>query len=172
MLSAALVMGGCAMPDTVSFRAPESSSLFRKFSVASTLNEKALAPITSADLVDASGRCAAAYVPAAGDQPSDISLRDAGVPVIPASIALDMTECDVVKRAGIADKVDIGAGQGADRSVTLTYLRGDRPGIYRFAEGRLKSMEMSPEAPSSARTAKPAKKPPARRASQSQVSVQ
>jgi hypothetical protein len=171
MLSVVFVTGGCALPDTDSFRAPDSSSLFRRFSVAGTLNEKVLPPVTAADMVDASGRCAGAYVPAAGDQPSDISLRDAGVPVIPAAISLDMTECDVVKRAGVADKVDIGA-QGVERSVTLTYLRGERPGIYRFAEGRLKSMELAPEPPPTARTAKKPAKPPARRASQNQVSVQ
>jgi hypothetical protein len=53
-------------------------------------------------------------------------------------------------------------------------MQGERPGIYRFAEGRLKSMELAPEPPPAARVPKPKPKPkpPARRASQNQVSVQ
>ena len=67
-----------------------------------------LPPVAQADLVDASGNCAGAYVPAAGAGQDNVSLQQAGVPLIPAAIALEMSECDVVKRAGIAEKVDIG----------------------------------------------------------------
>jgi hypothetical protein len=92
--------------------------------------------------------------------------------MIPAAIALEMSECDVVKRAGIAEKVDIGTNERQERTATLTYIKGQRPGIYRFTAGRLASMELAPEAPG---PAKPAKKPakPTRRAAQpNQVSVQ
>ena len=48
--------------------------------------------------------------PAAGQAgQANVSLQQAGVPLIPAAIALEMSECDVVKRAGVAEKVDIGA---------------------------------------------------------------
>ena len=66
-----------------------------------------------------------------------------GEPVLPPStptvqggIALQMTECDVVKRTGVAEKVDIGANQRGERSVTMTVTRGPWPGIYRFDGGR------------------------------------
>jgi hypothetical protein len=59
----------------------------------------------------------------------------------PNGIALQMTECQVVQVAGYTDRVEIGANERGQRSVTLTYLSGDRPGIYRFIGGRLASME-------------------------------
>ena len=52
-----------------------------------------------------------------------------------------MTECQVVQVAGYTDRVEIGANERGQRAVTLTYLSGDRPGIYRFIGGRLASME-------------------------------
>ena len=42
--------------------------------------------------------------------------------------------------------------------VTLTYLSGERPGIYRFAGGRLASMERVAEPPQPKKPAKTAKK--------------
>ena len=57
--------------------------------------------------------------------------------MIPAAIALEMSECDVVKRAGIAEKVEIGTNERRERTATLTYIRGQRPGIYHFTAGRL-----------------------------------
>ena len=54
-------------------------------------------------------------MPANGDQPGggDVTLKEAGVPMIPAAIGLEMTECDVVKRAGIPDRVEIGGNDAA-----------------------------------------------------------
>jgi hypothetical protein len=59
----------------------------------------------------------------------------------PSGIGLQMTECQVVRVAGYTDRVEIGADPRGQRTVTLTYLSGDRPGIYRFVGGRLASME-------------------------------
>lgn len=59
----------------------------------------------------------------------------------PRGIALSMTECDVVRVAGYTDRVQIGADDRGRRSVTMTFMTGDRPGIYRFTDGRLTSME-------------------------------
>lgn len=59
----------------------------------------------------------------------------------PRGISLAMTECQVVDIAGYTDRVEIGANERGERVVTLSYLSGDRPGIYRFRGGRLISME-------------------------------
>ena len=72
----------------------------------------------------------------------------------PRGVALAMTECQVVQLVGNTDRVEIGAEAGR-RSVTLTYMSGARPGIYRFLDGRLTSMERV-EAPQTA----PKKAPP------------
>lgn len=159
MLSAVLGLASCAMPDTDSFRLPDSSTLFRPMSV-TNYKDRVLAPVTAEDMVDSSGNCAGAAL-AAGGEP---------VPAIPAAISLEMTECDIVKRAGIPERVEIGTNERRERTATLTYTRGQRPGIYSFTAGRLASMERAPEPVAAA---KPAKKPanPARRAA-GQVSVQ
>lgn len=75
-------------------------------------------------------------------------------------VALEMTECDVVRRVGIAEKVDLGANERGERTAVLTYLGGLRPGIYRFVAGRLVSIERAPEPPAPSRPAR--KKKPAR----------
>jgi len=62
-------------------------------------------------------------------------------------IALDMSECDVVQRAGPPDNIDISTNPRGERAVVMTYARGDRPGIYRFAAGRLVSIERGAEPP-------------------------
>jgi hypothetical protein len=158
-LGAALSLGACsgtifAMPDFESFRPPDTSTLFRPYSVTS-YKEKPLPPVTAEDLVDQDGRCAVATAPAAeqpaGEQATamaqpESSPTDAGLPQIPGGIALDMTECDVVKRAGIPQRVEIGS-EGGERRTTITFLGGLRPGIYHFAGGRLRSMDRAPEPP-------------------------
>jgi hypothetical protein len=70
-------------------------------------------------------------------------------------IALGMTECDVVRRAGLPGNINIGAGDKGERKVVLTYLSGTWPGIYTFDSGRLKVVDRAPvpETP-----VKPAKK--------------
>lgn len=72
----------------------------------------------------------------------------------PSGIALQMTECQVVAVAGSTDRVEISAGPGGQRLVTLTYVSGDRPGIYRFVNGRLNTMERVAEQPQPRRAAK------------------
>ena len=65
----------------------------------------------------------------------------------PRGISLAMTECQVVSVAGYTDRVEISANERGERLVTLTYMSGDRPGIYRFRSGRLVSMERVAEPP-------------------------
>lgn len=74
----------------------------------------------------------------------------------PTGIALQMTECQVVGVAGYTDRVEIGSDRG-QRVVTLTYLTGDRPGIYRFVNGRLNTMERVAEPPQPKKPARTAK---------------
>jgi hypothetical protein len=161
-LGLGLGLGACAIPDTDSFRAPDASALFRPTSV-TNYKDRILPPVADADLVDANGSCAGAVAPAIAS--------GEGVPAVPAAIALEMSECDVVKRAGIAEKVEIGANERRERTATLTYINGQRPGIYYFTAGRLISMERAPEPPAAANRKKPAT-PNKRVAKPNQVSVQ
>ena len=73
-----------------------------------------------------------------------------------------MTECQVVRRAGQPQKVDIGAGAGGNRTVIITYLTGNWPGIYHFASGRLKEIDQAPQPPASPKAKKVKKKKPAK----------
>ena len=118
-------------------------------------------PITQADLVGPQGQCAGAGIDpsatGADGQPN-------AAPVIAQSgIALQMTECEVVQRAGGPDGIEFGNNTG-ERNVVLTYRGGARPGIYRFAGGRLYSIERVGEpaaaAPKAQKKSAPAKKRP------------
>jgi hypothetical protein len=67
-----------------------------------------------------------------------------------------------VRRAGPVEKIDIGADERGERTVVLTYLQGPSPGVYRFAGGRLVSIERTPgPPPGPAKSQKPAAKKPA-----------
>jgi hypothetical protein len=156
LLAAGLALSGCgSLPDLDSFRPLAPTSMFRGYTVTS-FRDKPLAPITAEDLVDSEGRCAGMAVAAdSGGEP--VAPPDAGIPAISSAVALEMTECDVVRRTGVPQQVDVGSA-GGERVTTLTYIGGARPGIYRFAGGRLKSMERGAEATPTA--AKPAKRPP------------
>jgi hypothetical protein len=176
VLPAALALCACALPDFDSFRVPTADAIFRPLSV-TNVKDRVLSPVAADDLVDASGRCAGTYAPpaeSAGDQPgaqSPVTVQQAGVPLIPSAIALEMSECDVVKRAGFPERVEIGASERNERTAMLTYVGGPRPGVYSFVEGRLKSMERGPEpAPAPKMAKKPAK--PAAKPRQATVQVQ
>ena len=106
--------------------------------------------VTAADLIDQEGRCAA---PAAPDATEPGGLVRGG-------ISLQMTECDVVRRAGTPDQIEFGATERGGRALTLTYAGGPRPGIYRFADGRVVSIERGPEPPPPPPSAKPKKGAP------------
>jgi hypothetical protein len=107
--------------------------------------------ITAADLVGPDGQCAPAGPElgsggsgAAGVQATG---QDQAASPMRGGISLRMTECDVVRRAGPVEKVDLGANERGERSLVLTYLRGPSPGVYRFIAGRLLSIERAPEPP-------------------------
>jgi hypothetical protein len=75
-------------------------------------------------------------------------------PPTAGGIALGMTECQTVQRAGTPNNVAISANEKGERKVVLTYLGGPWPGIYSFTGGRLNVVEVAPDQP------KPAKVPP------------
>jgi hypothetical protein len=111
-----------------------------------------LPAVTEADLISRDGQCVYS-APSSATGLAAPGLAQGGV-------ALQMTECDVVNRAGAPDNIEFGVNERGERAVAMTYLRGPRPGIYRFAAGRLNSIERSPEAPSAP---KQQQRPPAKR---------
>jgi hypothetical protein len=121
-------------------------------------------PVAAEDFVDAQGNCAPGTEPpvmaAATPGPSAGAPAQAGA--VPAAlpgggVALEMSECEVVRRTGAPDRVEIGATEASERSVVITYLRGPRPGIYRFVAGRLSLVEKAPEPAGPQRAARPSK---------------
>lgn len=121
--------------------------------------------VTPNDLIGADGSCAAAPGQATALAETDGSVPETnaealqgqgGLPQVSGGIALAMTECEVVQRAGIPTQFEIGA-DGQERVTTITYLQGLWPGLYRFRGGRLASIERVavPEPP---KTKKPAPK--------------
>jgi len=135
---------------------PKPETLLRKpdwTSFSGGKNEFTLRPVMAADLVNAAGQCT-------GDgEQAGTDASAAGQ--VSGGIALQMTECDVVRRAGQVDKIDFASDERGERIVTLTYLRGPWPGIYRFTGGRLVSIDRAPTPPPApAKSQKaPAKKP-------------
>lgn len=108
-------------------------------------DEFSLREVTAADLVSADGQCAATaeQAPPAAGPDRDGTPQTAGL--LSGGIALQMTECDVVRRAGAPEQLQIGANERGERTAVITYIRGSRPGIYHFAAGRLTSIERAPE---------------------------
>lgn len=116
---------------------------------------------TANDYVDETGACpppvaAAAPPPAPGANPA---ANPAATPVsadptsqLGGGIALGMTECDVVGRAGRPSNIQIGKAPNGDRLTTLTFNAPPRPGIYRFQAGLLIEMDRvaQPAAPAPA----------------------
>ena len=137
-------------------------------------------PVSAEDLVSADGLCAqpsAALAqatappstPAGAPQPADSAvaatadpglqrLEPGGTPTVAGGIALGMTECQAVQRAGTPSNVAISAGERGERKAVLTYLSGPWPGIYTFTGGRLSVIDRAPEQPKPAKTAPKKKK--------------
>lgn len=82
-------------------------------------------------------------------------------PRVLGGIALGMTECQAVRRAGQPSNVTVTVGDKGARKVVLTYLAGNWPGIYTFDSGRLQEIDAAPSQPKPAKPAvkkKPKKK--------------
>jgi len=125
---------------------PKPETLMRKpdwATFSAGKNDFSLRPLTSADFVNQDGQCAAAAEQARGS--ADSAGAEGATPV--GGIALQMTECEVVRRAGPVEKIDISADERGERTVVLSYLRGSAAGVYRFVGGRLVSIERAPGPP-------------------------
>jgi hypothetical protein len=127
--------------------------------------------LTANDMIDASGACPPLPAPTAAPEPSAAqgptpipTAPDAAPTLMGQGVALNMSECDVVYRAGAPASVQLSKNQNGDRALVLTYNGGPRPGIYRFESGRLVDMDRvevaapAPE-PKVAKKKKPAKPP-------------
>jgi hypothetical protein len=99
-------------------------------------------PITANDLVDANGACPryAASVQSASANPDAAGSTDAAS-LLGGGVAIGMSECDVVARLGQPTAVNLGRSPGGDRAAVLTFKGSSRPGVYRFAGGRLTEMD-------------------------------
>ena len=125
---------------------PKPDTLMRKpdwATFSAGKNDFTLRPLTSADFVNQDGQCAGAAEQARGS--GDQAGAEGAAPV--GGIALQMTECEVVRRAGPVEKIDISADERGERTVVLSYLRGSAAGVYRFVGGRLVSIERAPGPP-------------------------
>jgi hypothetical protein len=112
-------------------------------------------PIGANDLVEQNGTCAA---PAAAP-PAQAGGSPPPPPMPGEGVALGMSECEVVYRAGQASNIQIGRNPNGDRTAVLTFQSGPRPGIYRFERGRLMEMDSVAPPPNAAKQPAPAKKP-------------
>jgi hypothetical protein len=154
-VAAAVAAGGCSMmPDMSEFRLPNRNTFLPTSTAAYVGPVSQTGPVGPNDLVDAQGACGPGGPPAQGSPEATAN--------VPRGIGLEMPECDIVRALGQPSSVDIGSESGM-RMAALTYRSGDRPGVYRFYAGRLKSIEqganpLPAEAPSAKKTT-PAKKP-------------
>src|SRR4051812_12789211 len=141
MAAAPMLAAACS-----SLRVPTPEDLLPntpKFELKNLAPARAIRPLGAPALINPDGSCSAPV--------TDPEFAAGG------GIALDMSECDVVQRAGAPDNIEVGPGPRGDRALVLTYARGERPGIYRFVAGRLISMERGAE-PEPEKPVRPAKK--------------
>jgi hypothetical protein len=103
-------------------------------------------PIAPDDLISADGMCSGMAAPSDANAMTETEPAAAGASSLPAGIALGRTECEVARYAGHPDNVELANDTNGDRTAVLTYVKGPRPGIYRFVGGRLASVERSPVA--------------------------
>lgn len=103
-------------------------------------------PIAPDDLISAEGYCTGMAPPSEANAMTEGEPAAAapGGPGFSAGIALGRTECEVARYAGRPDNVELSNDPSGDRTAVLTYLKGSRPGIYRFVAGRLASVDRAP----------------------------
>ena len=153
----AVTLSGCANPDLFDSNERWFSRSFDlvgrnggySFSELRDTSDKTRA-VSPNDLVSPSGACPARMAPAPvggaasgpGVMPNGDAAAAASEPtLLGAPVALGMTECDVVDRAGAPAAVQIGTNPNGDRTALVTYNSGPRPGIYHFEGGRLTDMD-------------------------------
>ena len=151
----ALMLGACGSMERVTELVPRAGDFnatsfewnpYSKasMSVPSTFQRTA---ITAADYISADGSCAAAA-----------AAEDSSEPKVAGAVALQMSECAVVRVLGAPEKVDIGANERGERLTKLLYGRGERAGLYSFTGGHLTDIARVAETPTP-KPQKPAAKP-------------
>jgi len=141
--------GRCASPSATTAQAAESPPTQ---TAAPADSEREVGSVAG----DPAGQAAPTRAATAAD-PS-LQKLEPTMPQIAGGIALGMTECQTVQRAGMPTNVAINPGDKGERRTVLTFLGGPWPGIYTFADGRLKVIDRAPEQPKPAGA--PAKKTP------------
>jgi hypothetical protein len=117
-------------------------------------------PITTDDLVSAEGYCAG-MAPPGGSNALAEGAAASPPPTTTGTVALGHTECDVVRGIGSPGSVNLSNNARGDRVAVITYMQGQRAGIYTFTGGRLTSIERAPGAVVQPKPARPKKKPAA-----------
>jgi hypothetical protein len=117
-------------------------------------------PITSDDLVSAEGYCAG-MAPPGGSNALAEGAAASPPPTTTGTVALGHTECDVVRGIGSPGSVNLSNNGRGDRVAVISYMQGQRAGIYTFTAGRLTSIERAPGAVVQPKPAKSKKKPAA-----------
>jgi hypothetical protein len=171
-LAMAVALCGCAQ-----LGLDESQPLFRKpldftgqsggYTFSDVQEARRDRPVTANDLVEANGSCppqlASQAQPVSGNQVASPAGAPMASPSNPSSlgeaVALGMTECEVVYRAGQPTNVQLGKNPNGNRTAVLTFQSGPRPAIYHFERGRLMQMDSVEGAapPPQAAKKKPAK---------------
>jgi hypothetical protein len=167
-----LAMAACASDPGAESTTIDKGSWFAAPAWAKATKTKALvAAIGPDELISADGRCAG-LEPVVTDASASAETDAAGIgsgavpppagstgPAVAGGIGLGMSECEVVRRAGSPENLNVATDQHGERAVVLTYMRGTWPGIYRFNSGRLVSIERvaAPEPIKPKKTAKPTK---------------
>jgi hypothetical protein len=164
---AALVVASCQVPDFNQFQTPklDINAMVPPDPNQFARQQKMLQPVGPNDLVDGSGYCAGAPAPVPSENASDPQAPAAAppAPTPPRGIALEMTECEVVRAAGRPAEVQISTDQRGDRAVVMIFDTPEKP-TYRFVGGRLKVVERGAEPPPEPPPGRrPARKPPPKR---------
>jgi hypothetical protein len=164
---AAVGLCGCAGPDLDSSQQlfPKRFNLFgptNGYTFSDVQEARLDRPITANDLIAANGSCPPPVAPQPQGPPAGQAASAAEPPqpesLLGEGVALGMSECEVVYRAGQPSNVQLGNNPNGDRTAVLTFQSGPRPGIYRFERGRLMEMdEIAEPPPPVAAKKKPAK---------------
>jgi hypothetical protein len=167
-LAVAIALGGCGNADWENkeawFSKPFQVVSKRGGYTYSNLDEskQRARAITANGLVEANGSCPppeAQQAPASAtvDSPGGVAPATDTSALLGGGIALGMSECDVVFRAGAPSNIQIDQNPNGDRTAVLTFNSGPRPGIYHFRGGALTDIERGQITPPPTQTAK--KKP-------------
>src|SRR4029077_17417068 len=92
--------------------------------------------------------------PSKHDSPGGVAPATDTSALLGGGIALGMSECDVVFRAGAPSNIQIDQNPNGDRTAVLTFNSGPRPGIYHFRGGALTDIERGQITPPPTQTAK------------------